>query len=240
MIDDDIYKFHIDAYSPETIPMSRLAEYMLVLADLYGEKNSVHFSGLEGGSTSILSRVKREAAPKVRKHVSEGVTSETYKKLNDMLRNDNADARLFRGNDNVLTFPGRRQPKPPRVGPFTQGFEKDGVLVRIGGKDKSAHALLDDGEGNVWSFEVSRDLARDLAHHLYRPIRMIGTGRFFRDEEGQWQHNGLRASEFHLLSPDSLIDVVARIRNLPADTWNLGDDPIAMLQALRDEDRGVH
>ena len=31
MIDDNIYRVHIDAYSPQTIPMSRLAEYMPIM-----------------------------------------------------------------------------------------------------------------------------------------------------------------------------------------------------------------
>jgi len=247
MIDEDIYTFHIDAYSPETIPMSRLAEYMLALADMYGEKGNVHFAGLKAGSTQILSRVEREAVPKVRQNLisaaeptpSDQVTA--YKKLNDMLRADNAEANLLRSDSNVLTFPGRRLPRPAKLGPFTQAVEKDGVLVRIGGKDRSAHAIIDDGEGNSWSFEVTHDLARELALQLYdRPIRLIGTGRWFRDEEGRWQHKDLKATAFQILNADSLADVVGRIRSLPPEAWNLGDDPIAALQAIRDDNQGIH
>lgn len=35
--------FNIDIFRPETIPMSRLAEYMSELAELYGRELSVHF-----------------------------------------------------------------------------------------------------------------------------------------------------------------------------------------------------
>lgn len=248
MIDEDIYTFHIDAYSPETIPMSRLAEYMLALAEMYGEKGSVHFQGLRSGSTQILSRVQPEAVPKVRENLTTaaarpalGEYGAAYKRLNEMLRSDNAEAKLLRSDSNILEFPGRRLPRPAKMGPFSQAVEMDGVLVRIGGKDKSAHAIIEDCEGATWSFEVSRALARDLAGLLYgRPIRLVGTGRWFRDEDGKWQHRDLKAMEFQVLSADSLAEVVARIRCLPSDAWNLGDDPIAELKALRDDNHGVH
>lgn len=35
--------FSIDVFSPETIPMSRLAEYLYELAALYGSQAFVHF-----------------------------------------------------------------------------------------------------------------------------------------------------------------------------------------------------
>lgn len=244
MIDEDIYTFHIDAYSPETIPMSRLAEYMLALAEMYGETEKVHFQGLRSGSTQILSRVEREAAPKVRQNLIRAAASgagdhgTAYKTLNDLLRSDNAEARLIRAGENVLDFPGRRMPRPAKIGPFTQPIEKDGVLVRIGGKDQSAHAIIEDSEGCTWSFEVTRELARELAGLLYGPpIRLVGTGRWFRDEEGNWQHRDLKAGHFYPLNADTLSEVVARIRTLP-QTWDLSNDPLAALRALRDDDHG--
>lgn len=248
MMGDDIYTFRIDAYTPDTIPMARLAEYMAVLAAMFGEKDSVHFKGIEPGSTKLLTRVEREAAPKVRDNINNARSGDgkpdavkAYKQTNEMLRKDNAAASLERSGTNILDFPGRKMPRPPKLGPFNQGVEKDGVLVRIGGKDKSAHAMIEDGDGNTWSFEVTRELAIDLAHHLFgKPIRLLGTGRFFRDEEGEWQHSALRATDFHPLNADSLLDVVGRIRRLPEDTWRLGVDPIAMLRSLRNDDSEVH
>lgn len=247
MIEDDIYTFRIDAYSPETIPMARLAEYMAVLSAMFGEKDSVHFQGLEGGSTKLLSRVEREAAPKVRENVNNAASIESseagasFKKLNEMLRKDNAEADLTRSGATILNFPGRKQLRPPKLGPFTQGVVKDGVLVRIGGKDKSAHAIIEDSDGNTWSFEVTRELAKDLAHHLFgKPVRLKGNGRWYRDEEGQWQYNSLKAVEFQPLNDDTLAEVVGRIRDLPADTWKQGVDPVAMLKSLRDEEGGMH
>lgn len=242
MIEDDIYTFRIDAYTPETIPMARLAEYMSELAAMFGEKERVHFKELKTGSTKLLSRVEREAAPKVRtnlQNVSSGEDSEaarSFKKLNELLRNDNAEAKLTLGKSNILNFPGRKAVRPPKLGPFNQGVVRDGVLVRIGGKDKSAHAHIEDGDGNTWIFEISRELAKELAHYLFaKPVRLIGHGRWFRDEEGFWQYSSLKAVEFKPLEDASLVDVVGRVRDLPKETWGRGIDSLELLRSLRDD-----
>lgn len=247
MIEDDIYTFCIDAYTPDTIPMARLAAYMAELAAMFGEKDSVHFKRLEAGSTRLLSRVEREAAPKVRNNLANAASGEdsdatkSFKKLNEMLRDDNAEGALIRGKSNVLNFPGRKAVRPPKLGPFNQGVVKDGVLVRIGGKDKSAHAIIEDSDGCTWSFEVSRELAKELAHQLFgKPLRLTGYGRWFRDEEGRWQYSSLKATSFQVLDDASLADVVGRIRAFPKDTWNLGVDPIEMLRSLRDDGNEVN
>ena len=44
------YRFVIDACNPDTLPMSRLAEYMGELARLLGSPDQVHFVRLEGGA----------------------------------------------------------------------------------------------------------------------------------------------------------------------------------------------
>jgi len=46
------YRFKIDAYTPDTMPMSRLAEYMRELSEMLGEPSAVHFERLEPGSTA--------------------------------------------------------------------------------------------------------------------------------------------------------------------------------------------
>ena len=59
------FRFKIDAYSPETMPMARLAECLAQLAIILGELNAVHLVRLEGGSTIVVHKIEREAVPKV-------------------------------------------------------------------------------------------------------------------------------------------------------------------------------
>src|ERR1700740_3628056 len=91
------YRFKIDAYSPDTMPMARLAEYMAELAVLLGERNAVHFRRLTKGSTAVNLRIDREAAPKVRDRVASvragdasGEPLRAFRALNKLLRDDNA------------------------------------------------------------------------------------------------------------------------------------------------------
>ena len=64
------YRFKIDAFTPETLPMARLAEYMAELATLLGTQERVHFVRLEGGSTTLVQEIEYEAIPKVRERLN--------------------------------------------------------------------------------------------------------------------------------------------------------------------------
>ena len=66
----EILEFVINAYSPETFPMARLAEYMAELAALLGEQGEVHFLRLEGGSSKMVQSVESEALPKVKQRIA--------------------------------------------------------------------------------------------------------------------------------------------------------------------------
>ena len=51
------YHFVIDALTPESVPMARLAEYMADLADLFGHKEHVHFDRVARSFDGMLIRV---------------------------------------------------------------------------------------------------------------------------------------------------------------------------------------
>lgn len=119
----DEYEFWFDAYTPETIPMERLAKYMAALAKMIGHSSSVHFHRIASGSTVSVLNVKREDAPKVLRRLSLVGTDEAvaeadagFDELNCLLRDDDAIGRLSRtaADDTVsavvLQFPGSTQP----------------------------------------------------------------------------------------------------------------------------------
>src|SRR5882724_5586855 len=113
------YRFESEAYTPETIPMARLAEYMRELANILGEPAAVHFNRLEAGSTVLVSNIEREAVPKVRQRTmavrrregpSEGLRA--YKAINKLLREDNGVGFLKDGRPDgatIIRFPGREE-----------------------------------------------------------------------------------------------------------------------------------
>jgi hypothetical protein len=54
MSDSEEFRLKIEAYTPETMPMQGLAEYLAELALMLGERASVHFVRLEPGNTSVI------------------------------------------------------------------------------------------------------------------------------------------------------------------------------------------
>ena len=86
------------------MPMARLAEYLIELAEILGEPKSVHLVGIEPGSTTLVHEIEHEAIPKVQTRVQavrlgEGPRDahEAYKKVNRYLREDNARAVFRKG-----------------------------------------------------------------------------------------------------------------------------------------------
>lgn len=252
---DDEYEFWIDAYTPATIPMERLAKYLGVLAKMLGHASSVHFDRLEMGSTRSLMHVQREDAPKVfervdhiaKRQAANDATS-AFDELNSLLRDDSAIGKLSRKTpasqsaEVVLTFLGRELPKPPTFGPFYEEAVVEGELVRIGGKDKSAHALIVDPEGKAWSGEMERELAREMAQYLYKGIvlRVTGDARWERLADASWHLMVFKIKGFEVLADDTLDEATQRLRRLKKTDWDSVDDIDAFIIASRGESDGLH
>lgn len=251
MKDFDVYELWIDAYSPESIPMDRLALYLSALARLLGQEKSVHFSRLEGGSTTTVARVEREAAPKVFEHIEairvaanddDGGSPE----INDLLRADNAVGRLRHRRAGavetavVLVFPGRNSVQPKKFGPFTEPGTVDGELMRVGGLDATDHALMRDPEGRTWSALVSRELANQLGAYLHRGIRMTGEIRWERNAEGVWKYLSFKANGFDPLDDQPLLQTVGKLRALRDSDWASNSDIDGTLNASRGHNDELH
>ncbi len=68
---DDVYELYIDAFTPATISMARLADYMRDFAEMLGNPEHVHFDKLKAGSLSLATRVDPVAQNKVAHRVEE-------------------------------------------------------------------------------------------------------------------------------------------------------------------------
>jgi hypothetical protein len=104
--------------------MARLAEYMPQIAALLGEPSNVHFMRIAPSSLALVQWIELEAVPKVEHRLAQMRRSsgppeaiKAMKRINRMLREDNASAVLSSNDDRefsadaqiaILTFPGRR------------------------------------------------------------------------------------------------------------------------------------
>jgi hypothetical protein len=245
--------FHIDAYSPETIPMAKLADYMTDFAALLGRENAVHFTGLENGSTSLAARVESEDVPKVTARLDDirrghppKDAAKAFAQIDTRLASDNATGCILIEADEpdslteLLAFPGRNRPKAPTYGPFTQEGSLDGILISVGGKDDTIPLRLQNGDTTYSNCDTTRAIARDLGKHLFEPIRVHGTGKWLREPDGAWTLLRFRVHRFDVLAKDSLRDSVAALRAVQGSGWKDVPDPLAELDDLRRDKDGLH
>lgn len=236
------YRLKIDVFTVDRLPMSRLAEYMGELARLLGERDSVHFSRLEEGSAVLVSRVEDQALPKVaeRLHcvqVGSGPKDamKAFRTLDALLAKDNATAVLIPPDStNVIEFPGRNRPAPVRYGPFLEYGTLDGVLIRIGGKDQTIPVWLKDGDAEYYCHVRSEEVARQLApHYLRGTLRVHGTGKWVREENGTWALEMFDIDHFEPLDDSPLSEVVRKLQAVEGSEWHESDDAIRDVLALR-------
>lgn len=221
------YVFRIDVFSPDTLPMARLAEYLAALAKMIGHPDHTHFIGIERGSARLRTAVDAVDAPKVETRLNavrngNGPRDAIAAKqtLEDLLANDNAIGALTEGASDrvVVPFIGRNRPKPLSFPPFREDAFIDGQLVSIGGRDNTAHATLQDGDFYHAGVTMRRELARDLARLLYGPtVRMHGNGRFERQSDGMWKMSDFRVDRYEVLDDRAVPEVLAAARAVPGN-----------------------
>jgi hypothetical protein len=240
------YRLKIDVFTPESLPMARLAEYMTELAQLLGEQERVHFSHLEHGSAILVSNIEEPAGPKVVERlqkVREGHgpkdAMEAYRTLDTLLAKDNAVATLLEGRAEVIQFPGRTRPKPVKYGPFREEGSLDGVVIRIGGRGDTIPVWLMDAEGADYLCQTTVDLSIKLAQH-YRSatVRVHGSGRWLREENGAWALQQFDITQFEVIDDSPLAEVVAKLRAIEGAEWD--NKALSDVLGLRREEGTSH
>jgi hypothetical protein len=231
------YTFQIDAFTPETIPMARLAEYLAVLSNLVGHNQSTHFDRLEEGSARLIYKIDAVDAPKVEQRLARTGEpdapkdlSKAFDTLDIMLANDNAVGELRNPSGAVIIpFPGRDRPKPLAFPAFRQDGSIDGQIVSIGGRDSTAHVILQDGAVTYSNIKLTREMARQLRGYLYeQKVRLVGSGRWERSPDGIWKLLDFTVGSFQVLDDASLTDVLEALREIPntglTTSTNIYDD----------------
>ena len=244
------YRFTIaDVYTPDTLPMERLGEYVTVLASLLGEQQNVHFRGIEAGSAVLVATVDPPAQPKVRERVAsvrEGRGPSDARKafadLDAMLRKDNATGTLNdSGGGAVLPFPGRSRPEPLIYGPFREDGTIDGQLIRVGGRDETVPVHLREGAVIYTGLFCTLEIARQMAPHLYGPtLRVHGAGTWIRTGAGMWELQNFKINAFEVLDDTPLLAVVGDLRKVRGSDWGALPDPVGALLAERHDDVAPH
>ncbi len=214
------YTLRIDAFTPETIRMDRLAEYMVEMPKLLGNPTNVRFGGVTEGSLNIHAHFTGVIIPADSDIVANALGGNEIAvgardALERLLAADNAVGQILSPTGaELVELQGRNRPRPIELPSLREDATVEGELVRIGGKGRTVPATLIDG-ARKWSCDVSRDLARQMAQHLFGPpLRAHGSGRWSRTENGVWELRELDVSAFEVLESRSLLESVQRLRAL--------------------------
>lgn len=240
---EETYELYIDAFTPQSIPMARLAEYMASFAGLLGNYDHVHFGTLNAGSLSVAAHVDEIARPKVDRRIDElrlagpvpNSAKRAYRDLDDKLADDNAIGRLVRGKATLIEFPGRTRYVETKLGPIVQSGTLDGEVIQIGGRDETINIHIKAGD-QVHICVTSKTLARRLAPHIFGPeIRVRGTSTWARMESGNWILKKFEISDFETLdeTPLSKLFEGLRTRLTPPEGGRM--NPVELMRQLREE-----
>ena len=235
------FRLAIDAFTPSTIPLHRLAEYMLDFAVLLGNEKSVHpGERLEEGSTILVAKVEWEAEPKVRERLravrnrdANDRVMEAAARLDDRLAEDNAKGSIADpGGSKIIEFPGRERFRMPEFGPVQQPGSFQGVPIKIGGENDPVPVHLEDGK-EKYIVHARRGLARDIAQYLFTgTVRVEGVGRWTRTASGAWEMLDFRAESFRPIENADIRTNVGQLRSIESG-WKRAKDPLKKLEQVR-------
>ena len=239
------YSFTIEAYTPNTMPLARLARYLGHLAIILGEPKSIHLIRIDGGSTKPVLRVDWEDVPKVQKRVQDVRNNEGPKDALKAKADIEADLAEDNAKGGELTdqYGGKllqfRRKAPPAqdFGPFNQVGSLDGIVTRIGAETASVDPVpvLLQGRESLLVCRAQQDVARKLLPYwLGDPVRVLGVGRWIRHGDGTWEMKHFIIGDFSPLKKDALSAVVNRLRKIPA-AWKAAADPIGEMMRLRND-----
>ncbi len=239
MTDGRSYIFRLSPYTPETLPLGRLAEYASALAEVLGHSDAVHLQEIEPGSVKLALKIDEPAVASVEARLAEvsagGGPDDARRgveRIADWLARDGGTATLDTANDSatILSFPSRKPAAPPisvsEVGCL------DGQIVRLGINREKPAVWLDTDSGRI-ACGLSKSQAKAMAAHLFDWVRVTGLGTWERSSQGTWLPRSFTIQAFEPLDDTDLTNVLANIRS-SAGVWPDSDTIQAALRDMRD------
>ena len=239
MEDFEELEFVIPAYTPETMPLDRLLQYLQQIADVVGVAGDMHLIRIEPSSTKPVFKMPvpmairaRERAAAVRNGGGTQAQRYAFNRIRQMVKKDGGKPASLKDRTGViLDFPPTIEDIGAILG-VRQASTFDGSLLRVGGVGDHTPILMQNLGGEVFSgFSAPKDLAKAMAKLLFEPIRVTGIGNWERSAVGQWKLSKMLIQTYEPLSDEPLSEVFNKLRAAPV-VWPLDADEI--LRADRD------
>ena len=233
------FKWILEGYTPDTLPMARLSEYMQQLAALLGQQSSVHFVRIDKKCVSLVSKVDGILpSQKVRERVA-GVRSgkaprdavRAFEAMNVMVADDGGSALLKQGGATIIRFPGSKFTIDKRVEINDLGSVV-GQLYMLAQSRDGFQARIRPDRNTVLFCAVNADMARKMKGLLFGPVRAFGRGLWRRESAGHWAIVDLDILDVVPVEDRTLRHVIDEIRDLDIE-WS--DDPLGYLSDINEE-----
>lgn len=238
---DDTFSLRIRGFTPETLPMSKLAEYLKDFASMLGHESNVHFKGVRKGSAVLRAIVDEAYANDSFRDIAllnQGEAPErvrkAYESINELLKRDSATATLKYKSGNILEFPGKKSKVETKIGPIRDNCQLEGELIRIGGADDSIHMTLQTNSGEKLNLSTkSKELAVNMAQHLFKQLRVEGVGIWYRTEKSGWTLENLKVDSFSVIEDCDLSGLILELQSVEGSQWTESEDPVGDARKIR-------
>lgn len=227
MADFEELSFAIPGFTPDTMPLNRLIEYLQQMVALLGDPENLHLIEVREGSAQPTFHVPKavaleakDRAARVQRGDGTKKQVDAFNRLRRMVRRDargtGKHAVLRSTQKIVLEIPAAPDDLGVLAG-IRQSTTVDGQLVRVSGAGVGEDATLQvqDMEGRIMSgFTAKRSLAKELARLMWEPVRLSGIGQWGRDEDGIWSIERMQVQSYERLDDEDLGLTVQRLRSL--------------------------
>lgn len=242
MADFERFEFVVPGYTPETMPLDRLIEYLTQLTVILGNPADLHLVDIEKSSTKPVIVMPHHAAVKARQRARDtwegggSVRQRTaYQRIRRMVADDGGKPALLKTRQaTILEFPSVDLGTDQEIGSMRQASSVAGELIRVGGDSEFDQILLKDFSGAVISgCFATKEVAKQLAKCLHEQLRLHGIASWSRDRSGKWQISRMKVLTFEVLDNDSLTAAIEEAQGVVSD-W-----PEDIVDKLLDMRRGT-
>jgi hypothetical protein len=102
--------------------------------------------------------------------------------------------------------------------------------MRVGGMDQTVHVTLESEGEVVTGCYTTRQIAKELGHRMFEPVRLFGRGRWNRDDDGRWTLLDFKVESFEPLVEMPLSEALHELRRIKTG-W--GAEALEELSTIR-------